>query len=245
MPDFLPVTYDHDGVELNGLLLLPAGPGPHPAIMIMHDARGIGPLVKQRAHALASMGFAALVTDMYGGGAYYPNGVDSAPIMMTLHRDPQKFRNRIVGWFETLKQQPGVDTARIAAIGFCFGGNCVLELARSGADVKVVVSYHGLLKTAFPAQPGVVKALVSIFTGSEDLYAPAEDVAGFRKEMEAASAKWQITEYSGVYHAFTDPVGESEMPLIPGVRYDALADRLSWAATVGLLENMREPAKTP
>jgi len=159
--------------------------------------------------------------------------------MMGLHKEPQKFRDRVVGWYETLKKQPGIDTNRIAAFGFCFGGNCVLELARSGADVKAVISYHGLLKTAFPAESGAVRALVSIFTGSEDPFAPPEDVAGFRKEMETAGAKFQITEYSGVYHAFTDPSGEREMTLIPGIKYDALADRLSWAATVVLLENVR------
>jgi dienelactone hydrolase len=243
MPNLKPITYEHAGTTLLGLIAIPEGPGPHPAVLVMHDARGLGDLVKQRATTLASLGYVALATDMYGGGVNHTNGIDAAPLMMAFHQDPQKLRDRVVGWLEVLKAQPGVDSDRTAAIGFCFGGQCVLELARSGADVKVVVSYHGLLTTQLPTQQGVIKALATVFTGTEDPYAPAEHVEGFRQEMKAAGAKWQVTEFSGVYHAFTDPNGEREMTQIPGLKYDALADRLSWTATLELLANMRDKAR--
>src|ERR1700742_1824145 len=132
--------------------------------------------------------------------------------------EPQTLRSRILAWYHLLHSHPQIDGQRLGAIGFCFGGQCVLELARSGADVRAVVSFHGLLKTREPAQPGAVKAKVLVLTGAKDPYAPLDDVGGFQDEMIATGANWQLTTYGEALHAFTDPLAETKG--VPGVRYD-------------------------
>jgi dienelactone hydrolase len=139
-----------------------------------------------------------------------------------------------VAWFEAVRTRPDVDPARIAAIGYCFGGHCVLELARSGADVRAVCSYHGILTTHAPAQPGAVKAHVAAFCGAKDPYAPMADITALRKELEAAGASWQLGVYGDAEHGFTDP--DAARLNRPGIAYDAYAYKASWAATLAILE---------
>lgn len=226
--------YEHDGVALRGELATPAGPGPHPGVLVMHDAHGLGAVVRERAERLAQAGYVALATDMYGGGRLFTKSEDAGAPFMELQENPALLRGRILAGLEALKALPQVDKARLGAIGFCFGGQCVLELARSGAAVKGVVSFHGLLKTRLPAQAGAVKAKVLVLTGARDPYAPLDDVAGFQDEMIAAGADWQVTTYGEAWHAFTDPLAETKG--VPGVRYDAFVDRLSWAQATAFLE---------
>ena len=233
--DYGTIAYSHGGADLIGRIALPAGEGRHPAVLAMHDARGMGEVPLRRIGELARMGYVGFASDMYGGGEHYgemPGGQQ----MWALQTDPHKFRARALACFEALRAHPRVDPDRIAAIGYCFGGQCVLEIARSGADLKLGISYHGLLTTSLPAGPGAIKGLVSVFNGSEDPYVLPEHIADFEKEMKAAGARFQATLYSGVLHAFTDPKA-AEMKIVPGVAYDPLADRLSWAATTILLEH--------
>lgn len=225
------ISFEHEGALLNGLVALPEGAGPFPAVLVMHTALGLGDQVRQTALRLAKLGYAAIVTDMYGGGA---EAADAVAAYTFLHDKPELQRARIVAWFDTAAALQEVDSSRIAAIGYCFGGQCVLELARSGADVKAVVSYHGLLTTAHPAQPGAIKGLVSVWTGAKDPYAPSEDVDALRQELEAAGARWQVTVFSDAEHGFTDPHAGTMGR--PGISYNALADRTSWAGTLALLE---------
>ena len=226
--------YAHDAVNLVGWLALPPGPGPHPAVMVMNDARGQGNQVRERALRLAGEGYLAFVTDMYGGGKCFERSTDGGAVMLSLHAEPDLFRARVLANFAALLARPEVDPARIAAIGFCFGGQCVLELARSGADLRAVVSYHGLLTTQRPAMPGTVNAHIAIFTGALDPYAPVEQVAIFREEMDAAGASYDVTIFGDAYHAFTDVNALAHD--VPGLKYDALADSVSWAGTLALLE---------
>jgi dienelactone hydrolase len=238
MTELRPFDY-RDGDELfRGQIATPAGPGPHPAVLVMHDARGLGELARRRAVKLAEMGYVGLATDMYGAEAKYDlaNPLDGGRLMLALHEEPEKLRGRVVAAFEALKAYPQVDASRIGALGFCFGGQCVLELARSGADVKSVVSFHGLLTSKLPAKQGAVKAKVLVMTGAKDPYAPLEHVDGFREEMTAAGAQWQVTIYSEGYHAFTDPKAADMGDVVPGVRYDPLLDKLSWAQAMAMLE---------
>jgi dienelactone hydrolase len=223
-----PCEYTHGDQTLNGRLAQPEGPGPHPAVLVMHSAMGLGPLVTRRIQDLAAAGYVALASDMYGVTPS-PDDMDTvAREFMKLVGEPQVLRDRVVAAFDKLASLPGVDKSRISAVGYCFGGQCVLELARSGADLAAVVSFHGLLKTAEPAKEGEVKAKVLVITGALDPHAPLSDVATFQAEMTEAKADWQLTIYGSGWHSFTDDETGNRDD-IPGVRYDPLLDRLSWA----------------
>jgi dienelactone hydrolase len=231
-----PLDYRHDAVALRGQLAVPAGEGPHPGVLVMSEARGLGEQARRRAAMLAEQGYVALCTDVYGDGVRYEDPQESGPPLYALRKRPKLLRERVLAGFEALRARPEVDARRIGAIGFCFGGQCVLELARSGADVKAVVSFHGsLLTTKLPAKPGAVRARVLALTGARDPYAPRKDVDRLRKELTAAGADWQITVYGEGYHSFTDPSADG-LTTVPGVRYDPLLDRLSWASALAMLE---------
>lgn len=226
--------YSHDGAPLTGRLAMPEGDGPHPAILVMHDGTGLGSLVQRRASQMADAGYIALATDMYGPAARSGDLAAVGAIFTELQKTPGMLRDRTLAGYHALRALPGVDPTRIVAIGYCLGGQCVLELARSGADVLAVVSFHGLLATQAPAERGAVKARILSLTGAKDPWVPQDDVAAFQREMIAAEADWQTTIYGRGWHAFTDPeVGQRTD--IPGVRYDPLLDRLSWAAATAFL----------
>jgi dienelactone hydrolase len=228
------MTFQHDGVELIGHFATPAGRGPHPAVMVMHSAHGLGKQVREKVRALAQLGYAAVATDMYGGGEYHADPEASGKALLRLLNAPERLRERAVAWYAQLRERSEVDPQRIAAMGFCFGGLCVLELARTGADLKAVVSFHGLLTTSMPVQSGAIKGRVAIYTGGKDPYAPPEHVDTLRQELTAANARFQLTVFDDACHAFTDP-GANAMGRA-GIAYDAIADRVSWAGTVALLE---------
>jgi dienelactone hydrolase len=235
MTELHALAFDHDGVELVGQMAVPESPGPHPAVMVMHTGLGLGEMMRERARRLAQLGYVAVATDMYGGGVdYHTDPKSGGSLMKDLLTPPQRLRARAVAWYEQVKARPEVDPQSVAAIGFCFGGQCVLELARSGADVKAVVSFHGLLSTSMPAASGAVHGEVAIYTGAKDPYAPAEHVKALQEEMAAAGAHFQITVFSDAYHAFTDPNADAMGR--DGIAYDPIADRVSWAGTVALLE---------
>jgi dienelactone hydrolase len=188
--------------------------------------------VRESARLLAQEGYLALATDMYGDGIFHEDPSGAGASLGPLWKDPQLLRSRVVAWYEWLKQRPEVAADRIAAIGYCFGGQCVLELARSGADVKAVVSYHGILTTAMPAKAGIVGAHVAVYTGADDPYAPRKHVEDFQDEMQEAGARWQIMNFGRCCHAFTDTHIRSDLP---GLAYDPIADKVSWAGTLALL----------
>jgi dienelactone hydrolase len=228
------MVLQHEGVELVGAVGVPKSPGPHPAVMVMHTALGLSPMMRERVDRLVGLGYVGVATDMYGGGQYHADPAGAGAPMTALLNAPQRLRARAVAWYEQIKARPDVDPRRVAAIGFCFGGLCVLELARSGADVRAVVSYHGLLKALMPADAGAFRGQIAIYSGAKDPYAPAEDVETLRREMTGAGAQFRITVFNEACHAFTDPhaaeIGRA------GIAYDAIADRVSWAGTVALLE---------
>ncbi|MGE3690895.1 MAG: dienelactone hydrolase family protein [Novosphingobium sp.] len=235
MSELLPVDCAHDGVALRGLMAVPQGKGPFPAVLVMHSALGIRHMTEEIAGRLADLGYLALATDMYGVDADLSAPEKAGQYYAALLGDGAKLRDRCALWFDTAASLAPIDPDRIAAIGYCFGGKCVLELARSGRDVKAAVSYHGLLTTHAPAQPGAIKGEVVAWCGARDPFGPPEETVAFRAEMEAAGANWQITEWGKVAHGFTDPKAEGGMP---GIEYDAIADKVSWAGTVALLQQL-------
>lgn len=227
-----PVSCRHEGVLLQGKLAMPAGQGPHPAVLVVHTAFGLGGHIPGVAARLAAQGYVALAVDMYGAGAYSEQAEIIADMVKPVWGNAPRLRSRMSAWLMLLRARAEVDADRIAAIGYCFGGQCVLEQARGGADVRAAVSFHGILTTDMPARPGAVQARIAVFTGGLDPHAPRDHVDALRAEFRAAGADWQITEYGNAYHAFTDPdANEPDR----GRAYNALADELSWASTMNLL----------
>lgn len=234
------ISLFHRGAQLEGQIVVPAGPGPHPGVLVMSNARGLGPHMIEVATRLAQCGYVAIATDMYGNGGYFPNDDESAgKAVAPLWADPELLRSRVVSWYDCIKSRLEVDPNRIVAAGYCLGGQCVLELARSGADVKAVASFHGILKTFSAAKQGAVKAFVSVYTGALDPYAPLDDVQAFRAEMVASGARWQITEFGGVRHSFTDY--RQAFDLSSGMAYDPLAENESWAGMLATFKAVLSP----
>jgi dienelactone hydrolase len=223
----------HEGANLEGRIFLPEAAKAHAAVLVMPTAVGISEHELEHAQKLSDLGYVALIADMYGGGAYFADSKAAGPSIGALLNAPRTLRARVVAWYELLRSHTQVDATRVAAIGYCFGGKGVLELARSGADVKAVASFHGLLATAMPAEPGAIKGEVAIYTGVRDPYVPSEDLGALRAELTNAGARWQITEYGDANHAFTEPAASGYGR--PGIAYNELAARTSWASALALL----------
>lgn len=232
MADLFEVDCLHEDLVLRGSAVRPAGPGPHPAVLVVHNAFGLGAQPREVARALAARGIFALAVDMYGEGAYSEDSEAVAKFVAPLWGNSERLRSRMAAWHAVLAAREEVDPVRIAALGYCFGGQCVLEFARSGADIRAVASFHGILTTAAPAARGQVRAHVAIFTGALDPHVPRDHVEAVRAELISAEADWQITEFGRVRHAFTDR--EAATPE-SGREYNPLADEVSWAATLALL----------
>ncbi len=203
-----------------------------PGILIAHAWRGQDDFARKKAEDLARLGYVAFAADLYGNGISVVNNEEAAKLMMPLFADRQALRDRIVAAFQTLVKTPGVDKNRIGAIGFCFGGLTVLELSRSGQDLKGVVSFHGLLgekledvtaKTAKNAE--IRKGAVLILHGYKDPLVSQSDINNMQKELSDAKLDWQMHIYGEAIHAFTNPAAcDPEM----GFLYDAKADKRSW-----------------
>ena len=224
------VDYRDGALNLRGFLAFDeAISGKRPGIVVVHEAWGLGDHAMERARMLARLGYVALAADMYGDRRQATDLPAAMELIGDLRTNPAKLRARVGAAVATLKAHPKVDAGKIAGIGFCFGGTTVLELARGGADVKGVVSFHGGLETAAPAEPGAVKAKVLVCTGADDPMIPASQVVAFEDEMRKAEADWQVIAYGGTVHSFTNP-DAGKVVALPGVAYNAQTDRRSWAA---------------
>ena len=228
--------HSHEGVVYRGRIARPAGAGPHPGVMVMHDGRGVADFVCERAEALAALGYVALATDMFGEGAQYLDPAEGSAKVIALRKQGPVLRARVRAAYESFAADARVDASRIGAIGYCFGGQCVLELARSGAGVRAVASFHGTLTTHQLAGPGEIRAQVLALTGAQDPFAAKPDRESFEAEMIAAGAEWQMTIYGSGKHGFSDPISDAMANVIPGVGYDAQIDRLSWRQAVEFLD---------
>lgn len=231
------VEYRDGDQVLEGYLAYDAAKsGKRPAVLIVHDWSGVGPFVKQRAEQLARLGYVAFAADIYGKGVR-PTSPEAAGAQAGKYKqDRALFRSRLKAGYQAMLGQRQTDPARTAAIGYCFGGTGVLELARSGADMKGVVSFHGGLDSPTPADGKNIKAKVLILHGAEDPFVPAEDIDAFLAEMRAANVDWQMNSYSGAVHSFTNP--EAGNDLSTGAAYNPRADRRSWAAMRQFLDEL-------
>ena len=222
------LDYRHGDTLCRGYLARPDGAGMRPGIVIFHEAPGLNDNVRRRANMLAELGFVALGADMYGGGTVARDGDEAMRLMGTLREDTALLRARARAALDALAAQANVDKKRIAATGYCFGGFTALELARSGAPLAGVVSFHGLLTTEKPAASGAIKGKILACTGAADPLVPADQVLAFEREMTEAGVDWQVITYSGAKHAFTNPAADALNR--PGFGYQEAADRRSWAA---------------
>jgi dienelactone hydrolase len=228
--------HSYDGTLYRGRIVRPAGAGLHPGVIVMHDGRGVTDFVCDRAEALAAMGYVAFASDMFGEGVQYPDPAEGTSKVIALRRQGTLMRARVRAVYEAFAAAEGVDAARIGAIGYCFGGQCVLELARSGADARAVASFHGTLSTHQLARPGEIKAQVLVLTGAQDPFAVPADRETFESEMVEAGAEWQMTVFGSGKHGFSDPISDEMASVIPGVGYSALIDRLSWKQAIEFLD---------
>jgi dienelactone hydrolase len=223
------VEYRDSNTVLEGYLAYDdAVKGKMPAVLIVHEWTGIGPYVKKRAEQLAALGYAAFAIDMYGKGIRPANADDAAKQAAIYRADRQLMRRRALAGLEQAKKFPFVDPNRIAAIGYCFGGGVALELARSGADLKGVVTFHGNLDTPHPEDAKNIKAKILVCHGADDPHVPPEQVSAFDNEMRNAKVDWQMNIYGNAVHGFTNPDAGSDPS--KGVAYNKEADRRSWAA---------------
>jgi len=232
------IDYRCDGANLRGYLAMDENAaGPRPGVLVFHEGLGLGEFAMERARRLAGLGYVALAADMFGDRRQASNLQEVATLVGGLRAEPDKLRARGRAALETLAVLPRVDAGRLAAIGFCFGGSVVLELARAGADLKAVVSFHGVLTTKLPAQPGQVKASVLVCTGVDDPLSPPEQVADFESEMRIGGVKdWQIIAYGNTLHGFTNPAADGSM--MRTALYNEQADRRSWASMKSLFDEV-------
>ncbi len=206
-----------------------------PGVIIVHEWWGLNDYPVRRAHMLAELGYVALAIDMFGGGRTADNPDEAGALMNGVLGDMDTGTAALRAGYDLLLQQPGVDPSRTAAIGYCFGGAMVLHMARIGMPLAAVASFHGALGSFHPPQPGEVKARLLVCHGAADSMVSMDDLEGFKNEMDAAEAEYEVLLLDGAKHGFSNPeasVNAEKYGLDLG--YDEAADRQSWSAMTDL-----------
>jgi dienelactone hydrolase len=221
------VEYRQDGTVMRGFLAYDDGlKGKRPGVLVVHEWWGLNDFARERAVKLAGLGYVALAADMYGGGATTRDREEAGKLAGALRGNPDLLRARAQAAYKVLATDPRVDPKRLAAIGFCFGGTTVLELAYSGADLAGVVSFHGGLPRPQPGDLQGLKAKILVLHGGDDPHVPVADLTAFEHAMRQAGADWQMVFFGGAVHGFTNPAAGDNRA--SGVAYDARAARRSW-----------------
>jgi dienelactone hydrolase len=223
------VEYNHGDVKLEGYLAYDNSlSGQRPGVLVVHEWKGLNDYAKMRTEKLAELGYIAFALDMYGKGIRPQTNQEAAQQAGIYRGDRKLMRDRAKAGLDILVGHELCDPNRVAAIGYCFGGGTVLELARGGADISGAVSFHGNLDTPDPNDAKNIKASILVLHGAADPHVPAEQIKAFQDEMHEANVDWQMIEYGGAVHSFTNP--ESGNDPSQGVAYDARADKRSWLA---------------
>jgi dienelactone hydrolase len=231
--DVREVEYHADGARLVGTLVLPDGRERCPGVLVAPGGDGLSEHTRGVARRLAEAGYVALAMDYYGDGAALSGMDEIMRRVGEFSAAPERIRARAGAALATLAAEPRADAAQLAAIGYCFGGTTVLELARGGAELKAVVGFHSGLGTRRPQDARQIKARVLVCIGTQDPIVPPEQRAAFEREMDEAGVDWRMNLYGGAAHSFTNP-GSSG----PGMGYHPLADQRSWRAMLDLFDEV-------
>jgi dienelactone hydrolase len=228
------LTYRADGLAMKSELFYVPAEGRRAGVLVFPEAYGLNTHVLTKAEQLASMGYVALACDLHGEARVIEDLGTAVGMLGPLYADPSKTRARASGAMGALLSRVEVDSARVAAIGYCFGGTMSLELARSGADIKAIVGFHSGLATKAPKTDArVIKGRILVCIGADDPFISPEERATFEKEMRDAGADWQLHLYGNTVHSFTNQTA-SRANRPNAVRYDAKADQRSWQSMQNL-----------
>lgn len=238
------VSYRHTDTELQGYLAYDdTVKGVRPGILIVHEWWGLNDYARRRAEQLATMGYVAFAVDMYGKGKVTRHPEKAGEWSKTITQNTAFWQKRINAGLAVLRQQPQTDTSRIAAIGYCFGGGTVQQLAYSGADIDGVVSFHGTLLEPPAMAAKTVKAKILICHGAADSLNPLEKVKAYLASMEAAALDYQFVAYGGARHSFTNPAADKAN--LPMLAYSPSADRRAWQHMKTFFEELWGAAPSP
>jgi dienelactone hydrolase len=231
------ISYKSGDKMLTGYLAAPDGADRRPGVLVCHQGGGMTEHTKERARMLAELGYIAFALDMYG--TVVTKMEEAMPLMLALVQNPPEMRQRAQTGLDILKAQPGVDTSRLAAIGFCFGGALVLELARFARELRCVVAFHPGMAPPVPLPESDERAIackVMVCAGAYDPFVPPSAREKFAELMRAAGADWQLLVYGGARHSFTDKWVDALN--LPDFRYHEPTDRRSWAAMRDLFDEV-------
>nr|WP_244311909.1 dienelactone hydrolase family protein [Marinobacter vulgaris] len=234
------VEYEVNGKTFTGYMAYDSeADGKRPGVLVVHEWWGHNEFAREQAEKLAAAGYTAFALDMYGSGKLAEHPEDAQSFMKEATKDMDQVKARFTAAMELLQQHDSVDSDRIAAQGYCFGGAVVLNMARLGVDLDAVVSYHGALGSPIKAEAGKVQPRIHVYTGGADHMVPSDQVAGLVKEMQDAEADLTLVSFPGVLHSFTNPgadriAEEFDMP----VAYDEDAAGRSWEGTMRLYEDV-------
>lgn len=231
------VVYQIDGQPYESRVAFDASQkDPRPGLLMAPNWMGVGAGAEKIAESVAGKGYVVLIADLYGQALRPQNADEAGAAMMPLKNDRALLRKRMQAAFEALKHQgeAAVDTSKLATFGFCFGGCCSLELARTGAPLKAAVSFHGTLDTPNPADAKNIKGSVLVLHGASDPLVPKEQLPAFEEEMNAAGVDWQLLSYGGAVHSFTDP--QANMP--GKMMYDARTANRAFVSMHNLLDEV-------
>lgn len=226
------VSYQEGGTTFRGYLATENHhKGKRPGILVVHEWWGHNDYARKRARMLAELGYTALAVDMYGEGKQASHPEDAKKFASAVFQNIPAAKARFLAAMDVLKSHPSVDSDKIAAIGYCFGGGIVLAMARMGVDLDGVVSFHGSLKTPNPAKKGAIKGKILVLNGEADPFTKPEDISNFNKEMADAGVDFKLVSYPDARHAFTNPEADSNAQKfnLSALQFNEIADRESWS----------------
>jgi len=233
------LPYTHEGAAFEGFLAEPAGlkdGEKRPGVLLVHDWTGVQDYARERAEMLADLGYVVFAADIYGKGIRPTDPKECAAEAGKYKTNRRLFRDRLNAALAVLEKQPHCDATRLGAIGYCFGGTGVLELARSGAAVDGVVAFHGAIDSPNPGDGAHIKGKVLVLHGADDPYVPAADIAAFTEEMRAHAVDWQMVSFGNAVHSFTKKAAGDDNS--KGAAYNAAADQRSWTMMKAFFEEI-------